>query len=36
MKMLAGAYPIDSGDVLINGDKVHVRTPADAQALGIE
>jgi D-xylose transport system ATP-binding protein len=36
MKMLAGAYPIDSGDVLISGQKVHVRTPADAQALGIE
>lgn len=36
MKMLAGAYPIDSGDVLINGTKVHVRTPADAQGLGIE
>ncbi len=36
MKMLAGAYPIDSGDVVISGQKVHVRTPADAQALGIE
>ena len=36
MKMLAGAYPIDSGDVIISGQKVHVRTPADAQALGIE
>ena len=36
MKMLAGAYPIDSGDVVINGEKVHVRTPADAQNLGIE
>ena len=36
MKMLAGAYPIDSGDVVISGEKVHVRTPADAQALGIE
>jgi D-xylose transport system ATP-binding protein len=36
MKMLAGAYPIDSGDVMIQGKKVHVRTPADAQALGIE
>ena len=36
MKMLAGAYPIDSGDVMINGEKVHVRTPADAQGLGIE
>ena len=36
MKMLAGAYPIDSGDVLIDGKKVQVRTPAEAQALGIE
>ena len=36
LKMLAGAYPIDSGDVVISGEKVHVRTPADAQNLGIE
>ena len=36
MKMLAGAYPIDTGDVLINGQKVLVRTPAEAQAQGIE
>ena len=36
MKMLAGAYPIDAGDVLIAGEKVHIRTPADAQGLGIE
>ncbi len=36
MKMLAGAYPIDSGDVIISGKKVHVRTPSDAQNLGIE
>ena len=36
MKMLAGAYPIDSGQVLISGQPVNVRTPADAQALGIE
>jgi len=36
MKMLAGAYTIDSGEVIISGEKVHVRTPADAQHLGIE
>jgi D-xylose transport system ATP-binding protein len=36
MKMLAGAYPIDSGDVLINGETVHIRTPVDAQHCGIE
>ena len=36
MKMLAGAFPIDTGEVLIRGEKAHIRTPADAQALGIE
>lgn len=36
MKMLAGAYPIDSGEVIINGEKASIRTPADAQAAGIE
>ncbi|MGS5088741.1 ATP-binding cassette domain-containing protein [Hydrogenophaga sp. A37] len=36
MKMLAGAYPIDSGEVLINGEKAQIRTPVDAQRLGIE
>ena len=36
MKMLAGAYPIDAGEVLIRGDKVQIRSPADAQGLGIE
>ena len=36
MKMLAGAYPIDSGDVIISGEKAHVRSPADAQNFGIE
>jgi D-xylose transport system ATP-binding protein len=36
MKMLAGAYPIDSGQVLINGAQVNIRTPVDAQRLGIE
>jgi D-xylose transport system ATP-binding protein len=36
MKMLAGAYPIDSGEVRINGAPVQIRTPSDAQAQGIE
>ena len=36
MKMLAGAYPIDSGDTLIAGEKVNIRTPSEAQAQGIE
>ena len=36
MKMLAGAYPIDSGDIIVRGEKVHIRNPADSQTLGIE
>lgn len=36
MKMLAGAYPIDSGDIIIDDQKVHINTPLDAQHLGIE
>jgi len=36
MKMLAGAYPIDSGETYVGGKPVHIRTPSDAQALGIE
>jgi D-xylose transport system ATP-binding protein len=36
MKMLAGAYPIDSGDVVVSGQKVTIKSPVDAQRLGIE
>ena len=36
MKMLAGAYPVDSGDMVIADQTVHIRTPSDAQHLGIE
>lgn len=36
MKMLAGAYPIDSGDVIIDGKKVQINSPLDAQHQGIE
>ena len=36
MKMLAGAYPIDSGETLVAGQPVQIRTPAEAQAQGIE
>ena len=36
MKMLAGAYPIDRGEVWIGGKPVSIQSPADAQALGIE
>ena len=36
MKMLAGAYRLDSGDMLIAGEKVNIRSPRDAQRQGIE
>ena len=36
MKMLAGAYAVDSGEIVIAGQTVHIHTPSDAQALGIE
>jgi D-xylose transport system ATP-binding protein len=36
MKMLAGAYPIDSGEIFIRGGSVSIRTPTDAQKHGIE
>ncbi len=36
MKMLAGAYPVDAGETLVAGETVHIRTPSEAQALGIE
>jgi D-xylose transport system ATP-binding protein len=36
MKMLAGAYAVDSGDIVIAGQTVHIDTPSDAQQLGIE
>lgn len=36
MKMLAGAYPIDAGEVLVDNQVASIRTPADAQRLGIE
>jgi D-xylose transport system ATP-binding protein len=36
MKMLAGAYSIDSGEVFLSGEKVQIRSPSDAQNLGIE
>jgi D-xylose transport system ATP-binding protein len=36
MKMLAGAYPIDSGEVRMNGAPVKITNPADSQHLGIE
>jgi D-xylose transport system ATP-binding protein len=36
MKMLAGAYPIDSGQIRINGELAEIESPADSQNLGVE
>jgi D-xylose transport system ATP-binding protein len=36
MKMLAGAYPRDAGEIRLQGRPVDIRSPADSQALGIE
>ena len=35
MKILVGAYQADSGQVLFDGQEVHLRNPNDAKALGI-
>ena len=36
MKVLAGANPSYTGEVLLNGKRVEVRTPVDAKKLGIQ
>ncbi len=36
IKMLSGAYPMDEGEILINGEPVDIRTPRDAKEQGIE
>ena len=36
MKMLAGAYPIDSGEIRIGGQLAKIENPADSQNLGVE
>jgi len=36
MKMLSGAYPIDGGEIRVNGEVVTIENPRDSQALGIE
>ena len=36
MKMRAGAYPIDSGQVIVSGQAVCIIYPADSHKLGIE
>lgn len=35
MKILAGAQPMDSGEILIEGEPVHILSPHHAQQLGI-
>jgi D-xylose transport system ATP-binding protein len=36
MRALSGAHPPDSGEMLIDGEKVTITNPRDAKALGIE
>ncbi len=36
MKVLSGAYIPDEGEILIEGEKVHMTDPLDARRLGIE
>lgn len=36
MKVLSGAYGADEGEILIEGNKVHMSSPLDARRLGIE
>ena len=33
---LSGAHPADSGDILINGEKVTIHNPREARAFGVE
>jgi ABC-type sugar transport system ATPase subunit len=35
MKILAGIYPVDEGEIFIEGNKVSINSVKDAQALGI-
>ena len=35
MKILAGIYPVDQGEIFIEGNKVSINSVKDAQALGI-
>jgi len=36
IKILSGAYPAESGEIYVNGAKVHIGRPSDAKAYGIE
>jgi ABC-type sugar transport system ATPase subunit len=35
IKILAGAYPMDSGEIIMDGAALHFKTPRDATAAGI-
>jgi rhamnose transport system ATP-binding protein len=35
IKIITGVYQPDSGDVFLNGKQISIKTPLDAQALGI-
>jgi ABC-type sugar transport system ATPase subunit len=35
VKIISGAYPADSGCILLDGRQVHIHSPADARKLGI-
>jgi ribose transport system ATP-binding protein len=35
MKILSGAYPLEKGEIRINGEPVKIRNPKDAEKLGI-
>lgn len=36
IKILSGAYTADGGEILVEGEKVNIRSPRDAKAHGIE
>ncbi|HEX6777041.1 MAG TPA: ATP-binding cassette domain-containing protein, partial [Ktedonobacterales bacterium] len=36
IKIIAGAYVADTGDVFVSGNKVNIKTPQDANKVGIE
>lgn len=35
MKILAGVYPKDDGEIYLQGEKVHISSPADSKRLGV-
>ena len=35
MKLLYGVYPVDSGDIFIDGEKIEINSPHDAREAGI-